>query len=355
MVRDMATNKNDIALSFDKAEYYSLQEASDYLNRKHGIDNVTPRKLLKHAVSYDVHLFVFGQGFGLFGAYGFKLSQQKIQELKEADVGELYKSIVQVEQHLNSYLSASFNDIDLDEGGFIGYGRDFLGRILTMGYSLTGGFANGMAQTVVPYHAIAEYNASKERPFLSSRLKKEIEFHKLESFYMNDCVIVESADPSQRALNLSKLHQNPFLEFVGVGRFFSWPGVKSETKELIFKIYEKDLVIFDKDLSILEQKIIENALIPHKEQPKINDNQLRVRGRSVEKTLAMTIANAHAQHLWTKDYDKKIRIGEMCENVWAYMIATAYRDQLPNDAKSLKDWLTDIPEYASQAGRPSEK
>ena len=43
----MATKKNDIALSFDKAEYYTLQEASDYLNRKHGIDSVTPKKLLK--------------------------------------------------------------------------------------------------------------------------------------------------------------------------------------------------------------------------------------------------------------------------------------------------------------------
>ena len=47
LVRSMATKKNDIALSFDKAEYYTLQEASEYLNRKHDIDNITPKKLLK--------------------------------------------------------------------------------------------------------------------------------------------------------------------------------------------------------------------------------------------------------------------------------------------------------------------
>lgn len=348
----MATNQHDIALSFDKAEYYSLQEASEYLNRKHGIDNVTPKKLLRHAVSYDVHLFIYGSGFDVVGWYDIELSQQKIQELKEAGELEQQVYIALVEYHLNSYLSASFDKVGVCEGGFIGYDRDFLERILTLGYSLTDDF---YARTIVPYHAIAEYNASKERPFLSSRLKKEIELHKFESFYMDKFVIVETIFPDLSEFNLSRLYQNPFLEFVGVGERYSSNARRSQTKELIFKVYEKDLVIFDKDLSILEQKIIENAPIPPKEPPKIDANSFSTKGRSAKKTKAMIIANAHAQHLWAKDYDKKIRIGEMCEHVWGYMITTAYRDQLPNDAKSLKDWLTDIPEYASQAGRPSEK
>jgi hypothetical protein len=40
-------SNNDIALIFDTAEYYSLQEACDYLNRKHKTNNITPKKLLK--------------------------------------------------------------------------------------------------------------------------------------------------------------------------------------------------------------------------------------------------------------------------------------------------------------------
>lgn len=58
----MATKKNDIALSFDRAEYYTLQEASEYLNRKHGIDNITPKKLLKY-------LSKFQRNYRFIGAY----------------------------------------------------------------------------------------------------------------------------------------------------------------------------------------------------------------------------------------------------------------------------------------------
>lgn len=43
----MGLEKNEIALSFEKAEYYTLQEASDYLNLKYGINSITPRKLIK--------------------------------------------------------------------------------------------------------------------------------------------------------------------------------------------------------------------------------------------------------------------------------------------------------------------
>ena len=58
----MATKRNDIALSFDRAEYYTLQEASEYLNRKNGIDNITPKKLLKHIASYDTPLSTLLEG-----------------------------------------------------------------------------------------------------------------------------------------------------------------------------------------------------------------------------------------------------------------------------------------------------
>ena len=85
MVRDMATKENNIALSFDKAEYYTLQEASEYLNRKHGIDNITPRKLLKHIVSYDTPCFIYGKGFNLFGEYEIELSDKKKIELQKRE------------------------------------------------------------------------------------------------------------------------------------------------------------------------------------------------------------------------------------------------------------------------------
>lgn len=55
MVQFMATNSNDIALSFEKSEYYSLDEACEYLNRKNGINNITPRKLLKQIAFREIN------------------------------------------------------------------------------------------------------------------------------------------------------------------------------------------------------------------------------------------------------------------------------------------------------------
>ncbi|MFP3398462.1 hypothetical protein SB749_19255, partial [Brevibacterium sp. SIMBA_078] len=37
---------------------YSLQEASEYLNRKYKTDNLTPKKLLKQISSRDINMFI---------------------------------------------------------------------------------------------------------------------------------------------------------------------------------------------------------------------------------------------------------------------------------------------------------
>ena len=47
-----------MALSFDTAEYYSLQEASEYLNRKYKTENITPKKLLKIISSGNIDAFI---------------------------------------------------------------------------------------------------------------------------------------------------------------------------------------------------------------------------------------------------------------------------------------------------------
>mgnify|MGYP003643770152 CR=1 FL=1 len=60
-------SNNDIALSFDTAEYYNLQEACDYLNRKFKTDNITPKKLLKRIYEFDLDTYIYGRGFYLMG------------------------------------------------------------------------------------------------------------------------------------------------------------------------------------------------------------------------------------------------------------------------------------------------
>ena len=62
-------NNKKIALSFDTAEYYSLKEASEYLNIKHNIVSIAPNKLLKRIYEFDLNIYVFGIGFSLMGTH----------------------------------------------------------------------------------------------------------------------------------------------------------------------------------------------------------------------------------------------------------------------------------------------
>ena len=76
-------SNNDIALSFDTAEYYNLQEACDYLNRKFKTDNITPKKLLKRVYEFDLDAYVYGRGFYLMGSH--YLDEDKLDFLDELD------------------------------------------------------------------------------------------------------------------------------------------------------------------------------------------------------------------------------------------------------------------------------
>ncbi|MEZ7519427.1 hypothetical protein ACQKDA_08160 [Psychrobacter sp. NPDC078370] len=76
-------SNNDIALSFDTAEYYNLQEACDYLNRKFKTDNITPKKLLKRIYEFDLDTYIYGRGFYLMGNH--YLDEDKLDFLDELD------------------------------------------------------------------------------------------------------------------------------------------------------------------------------------------------------------------------------------------------------------------------------
>ena len=78
-------SNNDIALSSDTAEYYNLQEACDYLNRKFKTDNITPKKLLKRIYKFDLDTYIYGRGFYLMGSH--YLDEDKLDFLDELDKG----------------------------------------------------------------------------------------------------------------------------------------------------------------------------------------------------------------------------------------------------------------------------
>ncbi len=91
-------SNTDIALSFDTAEYYSLQEACDYLNRKFETDNITPKKLLKRIYEFDLDTYIYGRGFSLMGTH--YLDYKKLDFLNKLDEAseeyEVYKTQIDV-------------------------------------------------------------------------------------------------------------------------------------------------------------------------------------------------------------------------------------------------------------------
>ena len=71
------------------------------------------------------------------------------------------------------------------------------------------------------------------------------------------------------------------------------------------------------------------------------------------------VAKVMARRIWKDDLSQKIRITEACDKVWPELVDVAdeygKRDQLPDNANSLKAWLKPIaPAYAQTAGRPKK-
>lgn len=69
---------------------------------------------------------------------------------------------------------------------------------------------------------------------------------------------------------------------------------------------------------------------------------------------AKRLAQEYARFLWSRDAEHSIRIGEMAELVWAYLIENEkpLESVIPDRAAGLRPWLREIaPTYAKRPGR----
>ena len=114
-----------------------------------------------------------------------------------------------------------------------------------------------------------------------------------------------------------------------------------------FNIKINDIIILHKDLLILEEESLNNRPIENK-----NKFASR-RGVSHKKILAKEIAKHIAEKYWLQDTENRIKIGEMCNIVWAKLIEYNLFEELPTHIDNLRPWIKEVaPEYASEAGRP---
>lgn len=351
-------NNNDIALSFDTAEYYSLQEACDYLNRKYKTDSITPKKLLKRIYEFGVNLYIYGRGFSLMGTH--YLDEGKLDFLDQLEESsEDYKTYI---NYIDLYLFHCDFKPSLfckEKGVFLQLSKRNIAQLLFL--NLTEINDDWTDIEGLLRHDNLNADPSNVDVFLnpcdipSTYHGTDYDFNKIKIVASSYMPIISKDDIEEIGLqesldkiNLTVREHHNFddvqIEFYeGTNDYFN----NKETVALTLEVITDDVLILHKDLETLISYIIENKTVIEK-----TEIIFKKKGVSPRLLKAKLIADAHAQYLWSKDHDEKIRIGEMCELVWSYLVDTGHGEMLPERKSTLKSWLSSIPQYASEAGRP---
>lgn len=329
-------NDNDIALSFDTAKYYSLQEACDYLNRKYKTDNITPNKLLKQIYSRNINTFIHFRMDNLsknilrfqIDSYGSNIFTESIYDLEKDELEPLVEKIKRVETFISNrfidelYMGHILFRLDTSSLLNMSLNRDINNTTLLL---LIDGFVHS--------------SNLDDDPSTSSKLKEWSLDIDGKQYYFTDIgsisIAIDSIDDDDLAEFNNKV---PFLCTFDKRDKFSFA-------ELNIKIC--DLTILHKDLLILERETLNNEPIEDKSKFEAR------KGVSHKKILAKEFAKHIADECWHQDIENKIKIGEMCDIVWAKLIDSNFAKALPEHRENLKPWIKEVtPEYASEAGRP---
>lgn len=322
-------NKNEIALSFEQAEYYTLQEACDYLNMKHGINNITIKKILPNILKHNTHIYFYAKGFNAtadFGVIGSPVTQDYDKEyvFKTIDKARDYLDIV---IHDTGLLLLISNEV-LEQLRFsettIFYHEDwaFCGALHFDNLQGSPFSFDFLPMQQMDIHIISGMSAIYPHFYKHSNDDWDSVFAK-SSLKVSEYEIYEHDDGSEHA------------------------------SDAFCKISINDLLILHKDLMELENNIINNNPAPQK-QTKIEIKPRK--GKSVGKQTAQEQAKIIAKALWNNDKEQKIRIKEMAGIIYSELYDNGFMRDLPNDPISLKDWIKEIaPPHATIGGRPKKE
>lgn len=347
----MAFKKNDIALSFDKAEYYSLEEASEYLNRKHGIDNIAPRKLLKHIASYDTPCFVYGKGFEVTGDFNTSIPDNLSakdydynSEKSKDRINRVHKLVAMATEMLSNVtygdgiflqlhsklvrflpLYEKIKTLDFDESEI------FIGALPINEIGGNSRTLNYLEKYFMQYHnehiteVLALYpNMTFNADDFDNQIANETAFNNI------SLKVIDYYDSRNEENN--QVYVNPY-----------------------FEITINNLIILHSDLQTLSNQIIDNTPIPEKEPPKFTDVQTlpRIKGKSPKKVLVQEMARFYALSEWENDSDKSIKQTAMASIVWRKLAEAGFSDELQS-TDQVKTWINPVaPPHAREAGRPT--
>lgn len=324
-------NKNDISLSFEKAEYYTLQEACDYLNLKNNINNLTAKKLLKQICKYNINTYIH-----------FRMDYLDDERLS-LDLDFNGKNIENMDI-LTIYERLSKNiELRLIDELYMGYCLFLVNNMTIENMSLSN--SNNCKVRMFGFDGFLtkdNLNENPNKPEILSKWSVEVDGHKYcaEEIFNIGFKLTSNRDDVLRDF----LRKFPYT--------CSFDKRSDDLVFVEFDIDINDLIILDKDLMELEEKIVNNAPVPIKTNIEIKPR----RGVSMQKLQAKEQAKIIAKALWGIDKDKKIRIKEMAGIVYSELHGNGYERQLPNNPDSLQDWIKDIaPPHATIGGRPKNE
>lgn len=342
---------NDIALRFDKAEYYTLEEASEYLNRKYKTDNITAHKLLKKVVQYEIPLFIYGKNFQLTGDYVMK--SFKSVELINDDM-ELYRSTLKEVAKRNtsiySKISSMLSAVMENTGGLLKLNLDatreflFNSKITTSSIEESCLFS-GFLPIAIPNSDASGLDYLDD--YLLSNFEDSVAFTL--ALYPNIDVFPEDEEEITLAINKAIELCTP-----KVVDYYLYDKENEQTYITpYFEISRSDLLVLSSGVTKLEE-LISNNEEPSIEVKSLDTDFLKQKGVSPQKLLAKHMAKHIADKEWQADKQNKVKITEMAEIVYSKLYSLGFYDELPDQAKSIKSWIRELaPDYAREGGRPS--
>ena len=315
--------KDEIILSFEKAEYYTLQEACDYLNLKNGTNTITIKKLLKQISFYKINTFIH---FRMDNAEQY----QNVGLIAEYYGDNIIETVQSNMDKVSQYYNCSENDLTIDKI------NDYL---LMVHKKLTNSISMRLLYEIYAGNLLfLVNNLTIENMALSTNADSKTRVFCLDGFLTKDNLYENPSEPSilkEWRINIDE------KEYFATGIYI-----------IYFDITINDLIILHKDLMELENNIISNSPAPQKD--KLETKQIKPRkGVSLKKLQAQEYAKIIAKALWNNDKERAIKIGEMAEIVYSEIYNIGYQSELPYNSASVKDWIKDVaPEYARTGGRP---
>lgn len=311
--------------------YYDLNEAVDYLVKKLSITNLTPKRLIKYIVQFNIPTHIYGFGFCLEGDFeGNQNFDNKIFKLIEQDLtgwntetGSLFQlpeDSTTLFQFYDSLEVQFFNDV---------IPLRTLNRATNANESLS--------LTLSHFSSIAEvFKVSGLYPYLDASYGDINDL-------MNGRYLGAEIKPQFLCGEIHEFNNEEAGENV-VNR------VDIEN----FTVNFEDLLLIKKNLHKLEDYLSGKSVYsPSQIDSELSRPNLKKnRGTSIAKTNAKIVAKSFAQYFWNIDKHKEKRIGTMCDEVYAALYVTEHQSQLPDQTISIKQWIKDVaPDYASNAGR----